>query len=94
MKDNLDSAGGLPMAEAFVISLGKTDLGRQKAHELVRNITMDAEKKAITFSQNISENKDVKKYLTKEEITYCLEPNNYIGHSHEIIDKVLSSIND
>ena len=94
MKDNLDGAGGLPMAEAFVIALGKTELGRQEAHELVRNITMDAEKKAITFGQNISENADVKKYLTNDEILHCLEPNNYIGHSHEIIDKVLSSIND
>ena len=94
MKDNLDGAGGLPMAEAFVIALGKTELGRQEAHELVRNITMDAEKKAITFSQHISENEDVRKYLSKEEIMHCLEPNNYIGHSHEIIDKVLSSIND
>ena len=82
------------MAEAFVIALGKTELGRQEAHELVRNITMDAEKKATTFSQHISENEDVRKYLSKEEIMHCLEPNNYIGHSHEIIDKVLSSIND
>ena len=94
MKDNLNGAGGLPMAEAFVIALGKTELGRQEAHELVRNITMDAERKAVTFSQNISENSDVKKYLTKKEIMHCLEPNNYVGHSHEIIDKVLSSIND
>ena len=94
MKDNLNGAGGLPMAEAFVIALGKTELGRQEAHELVRNITMDAERKAVTFSQNISENSDVKKYLTKKEIMHCLEPDNYVGHSHDIIDKVLSSIND
>tara|TARA_E500000081_G_scaffold135873_1_gene149218 strand:+ start:1740 stop:3077 length:1338 start_codon:yes stop_codon:yes gene_type:complete len=94
MKDNLNGAGGLPMAEAFVIALGKTELGRQEAHELVRNITMDAERKAVTFSKNISENSDVKKYLTKKEIMHCLEPDNYVGHSHEIIDKVLSSIND
>ena len=94
MKQNLDGAGGLPMAEAFVIALGKTELGRQDAHELVRNITMDAEKKGVTFSENIAKSPIVNKYLSSEQILQSLEPNNYIGHSHEIIDRVLSSIND
>ena len=82
------------MAEAFVIALGKTELGRQEAHELIRNITMDAEKKGITFSENVKTNAKVQKYLKNEEILYCLEPDNYVGHSHEIIDKVLASINE
>ena len=94
MRQNLENTGGLPMAEAFVIALGKTELGRQDAHELVRSITMEAEKKGLTFSQNIKDSGEVKKYLSDDEITNCLEPNNYVGHSHEIIDKVLSSIND
>ena len=94
MKDNLNGAGGLPMAEAFVIALGKTNLGRQSAHELIRNITMNAEKKGITFSENIKANAEVQKYLSNDEIHYCLEPDNYVGHSQEIIDKVLASINE
>ncbi|MDG1545003.1 MAG: adenylosuccinate lyase [Candidatus Poseidoniia archaeon] len=94
MKLNLDQAGGLPMAEAFVIALGKTDLGRQDAHELVRSITMEAEKNGVTFSQNVKNNNEVQKYLSEDEILYCLEPNNYVGHSNEIIDKVLASINE
>ena len=93
MRRNLNGAGGLPMAEAFVIALGKTDLGRQEAHELVRSITMSAEKKNISFNKNIKENKKIKKYLTKDEIESCLKPDNYIGHSHEIIKRVLDSIN-
>ena len=94
MKENLDGAGGLPMAEAFVIALGKTELGRQDAHELVRNITMEAEKKGLTFSQNIKDNDEVNKYLSEEEITNCLEPNNYVGHSQEIIDLSLIHISE
>ena len=92
MKENLDNAGGLPMAEAFVIALGKTDLGRQEAHELVRTITMEAEKSNISFSQAIEENKEVLNYLNQKEISYCLDPQNYTGHSEEIIDKVLGSL--
>jgi len=92
MKLNLDNAGGLPMAEAFVIALGKTELGRQEAHELVRTITMEAEEKGTSFANAIKNNKEVKKYLDSNEIKHCLEPQNYTGHSEEIIDKVLESL--
>ena len=92
MKENLDNAGGLPMAEAFVIALGKTDLGRQEAHELVRTITMEAEKANMTFAQSIEKNNEVLKYLSQKEINHCLDPQNYTGHSEEIISKVLGSL--
>ena len=92
MKQNLENTGGLPMAEAFVIALGKTHLGRQEAHELVRTITMDAEKDNISFADAIKNNKEVKKHLDSNEIEYCLEPQNYTGHSNEIIEKVLGSL--
>ena len=92
MRKNLDSAGGLPMAEAFVISLGKTDLGRQAAHELVRQVTMEAEKNGTSFSEEISENNKVLEKIGKKEIDKCLNPDNYTGHSSEIIDRVLNSI--
>ena len=92
MKENLENTGGLPMAEAFVISLGKTELGRQEAHELVRTITMDAEKEQMTFSEAIRKNQTVKKYISDSEIEKCLVPDNYTGHSEEIIDKVLDSL--
>jgi len=92
MKENLENTGGLPMAEAFVISLGKTELGRQEAHELVRTITMDAEKEQMTFSEAIRKNQTVKKYISDSEIEKCLVPDNYTGHSKEIIDKVLDSL--
>mgnify|MGYP006083933533 CR=1 FL=1 len=92
MTENMSKAGGLPMAEAFVIALGKTELGRQEAHELVRQISMDAETNNLTFNEAISANPIVNKYLETEVIRKTLEPENYIGHSEEIVDKVLDSI--
>jgi len=92
MVKNMSRAGGLPMAEAFVIVLGKTDLGRQEAHELVRQISMDAESNKMTFNEAISSNSIVKEYLAKDLIQKTLQPENYIGHSEEIIDKVLDSL--
>lgn len=92
MSENMSRAGGLPMAEAFVIALGKTDLGRQEAHELVRQISMDAESNKLTFNEAISNNSTVKEYLSNEVIQKTLQPENYIGHSEEIIDKVLDAL--
>ena len=92
MRENLNNAGGLPMAEAFVIALGKTDLGRQEAHELVRTITMQSEKSNITFAQAIEKNEEVLKYLNQKEISDCLDPQNYTGHSKEIVSNVLGSL--
>tara|TARA_B100002052_G_scaffold32765_3_gene25325 strand:+ start:1640 stop:2968 length:1329 start_codon:yes stop_codon:yes gene_type:complete len=91
MKENLESAGGLPMAEFFVIELGKTELGRQASHELVRTITMEAESEGVTFANAVRENKIVKDKLGKEKIEFCLNPVNYVGHSEEIIDRVLDA---
>ena len=92
MKENLDAAGGLPMAEAFVISLSKTDLGRQAAHELIRQITMDAEEAGEKFSDAVSENEIVREKIGEKIIAKCLEPKNYVGHSSEIVDRVLNSV--
>ena len=91
MKENLESAGGLPMAEFFVIELGKTELGRQASHELIRTITMEAESEGVTFADAVRENKIVKEKLGKEKIEFCLNPVNYVGHSEEIIDRVLDA---
>ncbi len=91
MKENLKSAGGLPMAEFFVIELGKTELGRQASHELVRTITMEAESKGVTFADAVREDKIVKEKLGNEKIEFCLNPENYVGHSEEIIDRVLDA---
>ena len=92
MKENLDTAGGAPMAEAFVIALSKTDVGRQAAHELIRQITMDAEEAGEQFSEAIFKNEIVKDKIGEKMIAKCLEPKNYIGHSSEIVDRVLNSV--
>ena len=80
------------MAEAFVISLSKTDLGRQNAHELIRQITMDAEEMGKKFSEAVCENTIVREKIGKKIIAKCLEPENYVGHSSEIVDRVLNSV--
>ena len=92
MAENISNAGGLPMAEAFVIALGKTDLGRQEAHELVRQISMEAETNKTTFNEAISCNLTVKKYLDEKAIVQTLQPENYVGHSEEIIKNVLDAL--
>ena len=53
---------------------------------------MEAEKSNVTFAQAIEKNEEVLSYLNKKEINDCLNPQNYTGHSEEIINKVLGSL--
>ena len=47
MRRNLDSANGMIMAESVLLFLANKGIGRQDAHELVRQISMKAEKEGI-----------------------------------------------
>jgi len=53
---------------------------------------MDAEETGKTFSDAVCENKIVREKIGEKMIAKCLEPNNYIGHSSEIVDRVLNSV--
>ena len=53
---------------------------------------MEAEKNGTSFSEEISENNKVLEKIGKKGIDKCLNPDNYTGHSSEIIDRVLNSI--
>ena len=53
---------------------------------------MDAEKQGITFSEGLKRNKEIAKYLSIDEIEYTLDPQNYVGHSEEIVERVLKTL--
>ena len=52
---------------------------------------MEAESKGVTFADAVREDKIVKEKLGNEKIEFCLNPENYVGHSEEIIDRVLDA---
>jgi adenylosuccinate lyase len=89
MIKNLKSSKGLIMGESVMIALTKKEVGRQVAHEAVRQAAMKAVENGLDFAKVLSEDEAVKGALTKEELEAALNPENYTGSAPEIVDRII-----
>lgn len=94
MLANIESAKGLIMAEPVMMKLTEKGLGRQDAHEIVREASMRAVAENIDLKVALLDRADVRKVLTEKEITDVMNPANYVGASREIVDKMVESVED
>jgi adenylosuccinate lyase len=92
MKKNLELSKGLPMAESLMTTLIGKGMGRGDAHELMRKTALKAAEEEKTLKEIfIVENKKLK-LLSEKEINYALNPENYLGVTNEIIDRVVKKL--
>ncbi len=89
IRRNLGILKGVQMSEAAMIALANRGFGRQKAHEIVRNASMKAYERNITFKQALMEDEDISKRLTPGEIDEITNPERYIGTAVEQVEEVL-----
>jgi adenylosuccinate lyase len=87
MKRNLELGQGLIMSESVMLLLAKKGMGRQEAHELVRQCAMDSIKSRKPFRKLLLESKTVRPHVTEAEIEDALNPERYLGKAKEIVDK-------
>jgi adenylosuccinate lyase len=90
IKKNLDLSKGTIMSEAIIMKLVEKGMGRQDAHELLRESSMKSFEtnkhlKDILLTKNI-----IGKYLNKKELEDLFDYNNYIGLSVEKTEKVIN----
>jgi adenylosuccinate lyase len=79
IKSNLSKTRGLNMAEAVMIKLVDKGMGRQDAHELLRQLSVRAVSEDHDFESILLEDNRVGEYLSEIEINDALKPENYIG---------------
>jgi len=79
------------MAESIMIKLVEKGMGRQVAHEVVRECAMESYE-GRGFKEILVENKEIRKYLGEEEIEDALNPKNYIGTAVEQVEKVIREL--
>ncbi len=92
MKKNLKISKGLPMAESLMTTLISKGMGRGDAHELMRKTALKAAKQGKTLKEVFTkENKKIKLLSTKE-IDDALNPENYLGETYKIIDRVVKKL--
>lgn len=92
IRKNLALLNGLNMGEAVMIELSKKGVGRQEAHEIVRQCAMSARESGIHMKDALSEDDTVSKYLTESEIIRIIDPDNYIGTAVEQVDFLVSKL--
>jgi len=80
------------MAESLMTTLIGKGLGRGEAHEIMRKTSLKAAAKDITLKEAFKEENKKLKLLTDKEIDYALRPENYLGATEKIVDKVVKKL--
>jgi adenylosuccinate lyase len=78
MRANLELSGGLIMAEAVMLNLGKT-IGRQHAHDVVYDAAQAAVVEGKSFSSLLAADRRVAAHLDAKAIAALLDPTAYTG---------------
>jgi adenylosuccinate lyase len=78
MRRNLDLGGGLIMAEAVMLNLGKT-IGRQHAHDIVYDAAQAAFVEGKSFGMLLAADPRVTAHLSPRQIEALLDPAGYTG---------------
>ena len=91
MRENMEITQGRMMSEAVMLALAKKGLGRQKAHELTRQLAIKSHNEQRPFKQVLAENSTAKKLLSPEEIEQVMDPRNYLGTAPRQIELVIET---
>jgi adenylosuccinate lyase len=80
------------MAESLMTLLISKGVGRGEAHEIMRRTSLKAIKENKTLKEIfIIENKKLR-LLSEKEINHALKPENYLGVTDKIIDRVVKKL--
>lgn len=84
MARNLQASKGLILSEAVMMELAQTT-GRQRAHDMVYELAMDAVERDLSLQQATAERPDVLELLGGEgDGADKLDPAGYVGHAAEL----------
>jgi len=78
MRANVELSGGLIMAEALMLELGK-QIGRQRAHDAIYDAAQASATQARPFRETLAAEPHVSARLTKAQVDALLDPAQYTG---------------
>lgn len=91
MRRNLDSTGGLIVAEAVMMGLAPT-LGRGKAHHVVHHACDLALQDGIPLAEALLRDPQVAARLDRAAIERMTDPAGYLGAAEAFVDRVLARL--
>jgi 3-carboxy-cis,cis-muconate cycloisomerase len=86
MRENLDLSGGLIMAEALMLELGK-QIGRQRAHDAVYEAAQASVIQSRPFRETLAADPHVSAGLTASQIEALLDPARYAGLCRQFAER-------
>jgi len=86
MRENLDLSGGLIMAEALMLELGK-QIGRQRAHDAVYDAAQASVTQRRPFREMLAEDPHVSAGLTASQVEALLDPARYTGLCRQFAER-------
>jgi len=89
---NLTLLHGLNMAENVMVELAKKGVGRQQAHEIMRESSMAAFEQNRELAEVLLENETVTRHLKPGEIAALLDPHQYIGTAVAQVERVCEKL--
>jgi adenylosuccinate lyase len=91
MRKNMEITQGRMMSESVMLALAKKGMGRQKAHELTRELAIKSHKEQRAFKDVLAENCKIKELLHSEKIEQVMDPRNYLGTATKQIELVIEN---
>ena len=88
MLSNLASTHGLIFSQRVLLKLMEQGLRRQKAYDLVQGCAMKTWKGGSDFKENLSNDKEVARYLDKKELDRIFNLDYYLRNIDKIFLKV------
>src|SRR5258708_30282877 len=86
MRENLDLSGGLIMAEALMLELGK-QIGRQRAHDAVYEAAQGSVTEGRPFREMLALDPPAHAALTPSQMETLLDPARYTGLCREFAER-------
>ncbi|MBQ9810697.1 MAG: adenylosuccinate lyase [Spirochaetales bacterium] len=95
IRRNLESYGVFAATERLLMELGRRGADRQAMHEVIRNQSLKAwadvqEGKANPLSVNLSEDPEILRYMSADEVLRCLDASDYYGDAPKMVIEILS----
>jgi len=90
MKKNIQMSDGLVMAEPVMIHLTEKGMSRQDAHELIREVSMEARAEEEPLLDKLLKKEEVMEVTSEKELEKVFDPEQYLGRAGEIVDEIVN----
>jgi adenylosuccinate lyase len=94
IEKNLNLTKGACLAEKIMVHLVERGIGRQDAHEILRQAAIKARKEDLYLYEILSEQEEITDKFTEQELKELLDPHNYIGTAVLQVQNLVKSLKE